>query len=113
MDLVLYDRPGGTPLAILDTKYKPVQGPSTADVAQVVAYAEARGCTEAVLLYPVRLEKPMDLRVGRIRVRTLGFELAGDLDAAGERLLAWLLPTGVLSGRRGDPAGIESASAAR
>jgi hypothetical protein len=60
-----------------------------------------------------RLKKPMDLPVGRIRVRTLGFELAGDLDAAGKRLLAWLLPTGVLSGRRGDPAGIESASAAR
>lgn len=92
MDLVLYDRSGGTPLAILDTKYKPVQEPSTADVAQVVAYAEARGCTEAVLVYPVRLERPLELQVGRIRLRTLGLELSGDLDAAGERLVRQLLP---------------------
>lgn len=52
-----------------------------------MAYAEALGCREAVLLYPVRLVRPLDVEVGRIRVRTLGFELSGDLEAAGERLL--------------------------
>lgn len=92
IDLVLYDRPGDTPLAVLDTKYKPVQEPSTADVAQVVAYAEALDCREAVLLYPVRLERPLELDVGRVRVRTLGFELGGDLEASGRRLLDRLLP---------------------
>lgn len=92
MDVVLYNRPGGTPLTVLDTKYKPVQEPSTADVAQVVAYAEALGCQDAVLLYPVRLDRPLDASIGRIRVRTLGFELGGDLDAAGERLVKRLLP---------------------
>lgn len=92
IDLVLYDHPGGTPLAVLDTKYKPVQEPSTADVAQVVSYAEALGCREAVLLYPVRLDQPLEVGVGRIRVRTLGLELSGDLDGAGEQLMNRLLP---------------------
>lgn len=70
----------------------PVQEPSTADVAQVVAYAEALDCQEAVLLYPIPLDRPLELPVGRVRVRTLGLELGGDLDAAGHRLLDRLLP---------------------
>ncbi|HUP21644.1 MAG TPA: restriction endonuclease [Thermoanaerobaculia bacterium] len=109
MDLVLYDHTGGTPLAVLDTKYKPVQEPSTADVAQVVAYAEALGSMEAVLLYPIRLERPLTFQVGRIRVRTLGFELSGDLNEAGDQLLAQLVAMDAQLGRRGASPGIESA----
>lgn len=87
VDLVLYDRPGGTPLAVLDTKYKAHPQPSTDDVAQVVAYAEAKGCREAILLYPIQLERPLEVQVGGIRVRAVGFELRGDLDEAGRDVL--------------------------
>lgn len=45
-----------------------------------------------MLLYPIPLDRPLELHVGRTRVRTLGFELGGDLDAAGRRLLDRLLP---------------------
>lgn len=86
IDLVLYDRPGGTPLAVLDTKYKIKPSPSTADVAQIVAYAEAVGCTEAFLIYPLPLSKPLDTKVGRVRVRTVTYDVAGDLETGGRRL---------------------------
>ena len=78
-------------LCVVDTKYKAPESPSTDDVAQVVAYAEAKGCTEAVLVYPVRLHRPLDASVGDIRVRTLTFPLDGDLDEGGEGLLESLL----------------------
>jgi 5-methylcytosine-specific restriction enzyme subunit McrC len=87
IDLVLYDAPGGRPLAVLDTKYKNTGRPSTDDVAQIVAYATAMECREAVLVYPVRLDRPLDTKVGPIHVRALGFPLAGDLDAAGRLFL--------------------------
>ncbi len=87
IDLVLYDRPGGRPIAVLDTKYKNRPRPSTEDVAQVVAYAEAVGCAEAFLVYPVAMDKPLDTRVGGIRVRTVAYDVAGDLEAAGRGLL--------------------------
>jgi hypothetical protein len=71
-------------LAVVDTKYKVPDSPSTADVSQVVAYAEAKGCQEAVLVYPIPLKKPLrDTRIGKIRVRTLAFRLDGDLDTNG------------------------------
>jgi fructoselysine-6-P-deglycase FrlB-like protein len=57
--------------------------PSTDDVSQVVAYAEAKGCQEAVLVYPIPLRRPLDTRIGKIRVRTLAFRLDGDLDTNG------------------------------
>jgi len=101
LDLVLYERPGGMPLAVLDTKYKLSQDPSTDDVAQVIAYAEAKGCSEAILIYPVQLDRSLDLQVGQIRVRTLGFDLSGDLDAAGLEFLIGL--QGDRGGRSGGP----------
>lgn len=95
IDLVLYDRPRDRteprPIAVLDTKYKNKPSPSTADVAQVVAYAEAVGCAEAFLVYPVALDKPLDTRIGGIRVRTVAYDVAGDLEVAGRRLLERLV----------------------
>lgn len=89
IDGVLYDRETRQPLLVLDTKYKDASSPSTADVAQVVAYAEAKGCRDAVLVYPVRTA--FDIRVGTIRVRTLAFLLDGDLEANGLQFLGRLL----------------------
>jgi 5-methylcytosine-specific restriction enzyme subunit McrC len=83
VDLTLYDATTGRVRAVLDTKYKAPATPAAEDVAQVVAYAEAQRCRDAVLVYPVPLASPLDARVGDIRVRSLTFALAGDLRAAG------------------------------
>ena len=90
IDLVLYDEQGRA-ISVLDTKYKAPSSPSADDVAQVVAYAEAKGCRDAVLLYPIPLSSPIDLLVGDVRVRSLHFPLDGDLDAGGTRLLEELV----------------------
>ena len=83
IDLVVVDSVEGNVVAVVDTKYKVPDSPSTDDVSQVVAYAEAKGCQEAVLVYPISLKRPLDTKIGRIRVRTLAFRLDGDLDTNG------------------------------
>jgi 5-methylcytosine-specific restriction enzyme subunit McrC len=94
IDLVLYDRETEHPVAVLDTKYKAFDAPSAEDLHQIVAYAAARRCGTAVLIYPVALQHPFDACYGAsdIHVRTLRFALDGDLEEAGERLLQELLP---------------------
>jgi 5-methylcytosine-specific restriction enzyme subunit McrC len=83
IDLLVTDSAKGNVLAVVDTKYKVPDSPSTDDVSQVVAYAEAKACQEAVLVYPISLRRPLDTRIGKIRVRTLAFRLDGDLDTNG------------------------------
>jgi 5-methylcytosine-specific restriction enzyme subunit McrC len=91
IDLVIYDRSNGRPRWVLDTKYKrPSARPDAADLAQIVAYAEAMGVRDAVLIYPTALPQPFCGEIGEIRVRTLAFALDGDLDAAGQTLLRTL-----------------------
>jgi 5-methylcytosine-specific restriction enzyme subunit McrC len=85
-DLVIRDA-DERPLAVLDTKYKIDTDPAAADIAQVVAYAEHLGCPEAVLLYPTRQHRPIDIPVGGVRVRSLAFPLDSDLDSAGTELV--------------------------
>lgn len=80
---------------VLDTKYKvPSGGPDTADVAQVLAYAQVQGAQEAVLVYPTPITQPLDVKVGGVRLRTLTFALDTALDEAGEALVAALLGNG-------------------
>ncbi|MCC6457582.1 MAG: restriction endonuclease [Caldilineaceae bacterium] len=79
---------------VIDTKYKlPAAGPDTADVAQILAYAQVQGAQEAVLVYPAPIAQPLDVTVGGVRLRTLTFALDHDLDAAGEALVTALLET--------------------
>lgn len=89
IDLLLIDRGSGNPLCLLDTKYKTPSSPSAGDVEQVIAYAKALGCPEAVLVYPQSLSKPFDSMVGGdIHVWTTVFALSGDLDLQGKTFLA-------------------------
>lgn len=77
---------------VVDTKYKtPARGPDTADVAQVLAYAQVQGAQQAVLVYPTPLAHPLDVTVGGVRLRTLTFRLDENLNLAGEILVAALL----------------------
>lgn len=89
-DLVLYDAENDKTLCVLDTKYKIPSTPSTADIAQVVAYAEAKGCSHAFLVYPVPLPNALNAFVGSIKVHNLTFSLDGDVDQQGQTLLSEL-----------------------
>jgi 5-methylcytosine-specific restriction enzyme subunit McrC len=91
IDLVLYDTASAEALCVMDTKYKEASVPSPDDFAQVVAYAKAKGCHEAVLVYPSALSKPLDAGVGGIRVRSLVFSLDGDLDEGGRAFVQYVL----------------------
>ena len=87
LDIVLSDAATGVPHIVLDTKYKTAATPTTDDIAQIVAYATARGCRDAVLVYPAVLAAPLTITVGDIRVRSASFALQADLEAAGYDLL--------------------------
>lgn len=90
IDVVILDRATGTPLYILDTKYKVPDTAGMPDVHEVRSYAEALGCTEAVLVYPIELQCCMNVRAGNIRVRTLTFAVGGDIDEGGKTFLSSL-----------------------
>ena len=72
IDLVLYDGDGAARV-VLDTKYRPLERARSADVAQVVAYAQSKGCRRAMLIYPQPLSPPLDVMVGDVRVQTMPF----------------------------------------
>jgi 5-methylcytosine-specific restriction enzyme subunit McrC len=92
VDLLLIDRETGRPLCLLDTKYKTPSGPGASDLEQVIAYAKALNCPEAVLIYPQALAKPFDHVVGGdIHVWTSTFGLSDNLEDQGHTFLAKLL----------------------
>ncbi|MBN1994014.1 MAG: restriction endonuclease [Anaerolineae bacterium] len=91
IDLVLYDTHTGATRCVLDTKYKTPGIPAHNDIFQVVTYAEAKGCREAILIYPTRLPQPLDETIGDIRIRSLTFALDEDLEQAGQKFRQSLL----------------------
>lgn len=82
IDLVLYDKASESVRIVLDTKYKDDSSATPDDIAKAMAYAESKGCTEAVLIYPTQVR--LDERIGRIRVRGLSFLIEHDLERAGQ-----------------------------
>lgn len=91
IDASIVDNATGITLCVMDTKYKSAHHVRSDDVAQVVAYAEIKGAPDAILIYPDEPTTPLFSSVGSIRVRTIPFSLAGDLDASGQFVLASLL----------------------
>jgi 5-methylcytosine-specific restriction enzyme subunit McrC len=87
IDLVLTDAKTGETYCVLDTKYKTKRRPDQGDVSQVIAYAEIKDCDQAVLIYPEPLSEPLDEWFGNIRVRSMTFSLASDLEQAGRLFL--------------------------
>lgn len=83
-DLVLRDPTTGRVRTVLDTKYKTHQGTGAHDVEQVLAYAAALGCDDAVLVYPAAIPRPLDEVIGSsgVRVRQLSLDLGADLERA-------------------------------
>ena len=92
IDITVKDLETGQTVFVLDTKYKGAAQPAAADIEQVVAYAQAKGCTRAALIYPTELACPVSGFWGRdISVRSLAFRLDGDIEESGRRLLEELL----------------------
>ena len=93
IDITVEDVSTGETVLVLDTKYKAQEQAAPADIQQVVAYAEAKGCRRAVLVYPVKLATTIGGLWGReIRVESMAFRLDGDLEECGRELLGQLVP---------------------
>lgn len=88
IDLVVYS--GSDAVAVCDTKYKIPTQPSTEDLSQVLAYAEAKGVTDAFLIYPEQLDNPIDTEIGDIHIDTLTFGLENDLYKQGQKFISEL-----------------------
>lgn len=86
IDLSILDRESGSCALVMDTKYK-VGYPSAGDIEQMAAYAEAKGCREAILVYPEYSNSRLNGRVGDIRVRSGTFLLSEDPDLAGRKFV--------------------------
>jgi 5-methylcytosine-specific restriction enzyme subunit McrC len=84
IDLTLHDANSGACLAVMDTKYKITDTPTSGDVAQIVACAVARGARTGVLIYPRRLSRPFRAEVGGISVHAVSFPIDGNLEAGGQ-----------------------------
>lgn len=91
IDLVLYDNETGQAHAVIDTKYKAVDKPGMDDIQQVHSYAHSKAARQAVLVYPLAPPLPLNEKKGDIHLRSLVFDLSGDLEKAGEDFLHALL----------------------
>jgi 5-methylcytosine-specific restriction enzyme subunit McrC len=91
IDVVVYDKETRSAICVLDTKYKNQDKPSSSDIAQVIAYATAKGCTDAILVYPRPLARPLNEWVRGIHIRSIEFALNNDLEQAGQDFLHDLL----------------------
>jgi 5-methylcytosine-specific restriction enzyme subunit McrC len=92
IDLLLGDSETKKVQYVLDTKYKYPDKVGSNDRHQIVAYANALKCQNAILIYPQNLQQPLDIKYDDIRVRSLTFSLDSDLHEAGKTFLTSLLP---------------------
>ncbi|MEG4533475.1 5-methylcytosine restriction system specificity protein McrC [Microcoleus sp. D2_18a_D3] len=92
IDLLLCDIATSKVQYVLDTKYKAPDKVANNDIHQIVAYANALKCQNAILIYPQNLTQPLDIKNDDIRVRSLTFSLDSDLNEAGKTFLKSLLP---------------------
>lgn len=89
VDLVLRDIRRKQDICVLDTKYKEIDKPSNADIAQVHTYASILGVNSAFLVYPTPPGQGLDEQVDRrVRVKSATFELGRDIEAAGSDFLS-------------------------
>jgi 5-methylcytosine-specific restriction endonuclease McrBC regulatory subunit McrC len=76
IDLVLRDSVSEQALAVIDVKYKLAEQPSEDDIQQVVAYAVELGVSRAHLVYPFCLLRPVEAKIGHVKVSTIGIDLS-------------------------------------
>ncbi len=91
IDLLIKDTVSKKNLYVLDTKYKNPDHRLNIDISQVVTYATIENCTNAILIYPQQLQKPVNTPIGDIQVKTLVFSLQDNLETSGKNFLRDLL----------------------
>ena len=74
----------------MDTKYKQDSTPSSDDLQQISAYALATGVEQAFIVYPSAIGSGHRQYVGNVLVKTVHFDIGGELQIAGCNLLAQL-----------------------
>lgn len=87
VDLLIRQSATGRALAVLDTKYKGHERPLHGDLFQINAYADLVGAPAGLLIYPRAPSERFVMNFGGTDVRNLGFDLGGNLEAAGETFL--------------------------
>jgi 5-methylcytosine-specific restriction enzyme subunit McrC len=90
IDMVLHDA-AGQALCVLDTKYKLADKTVPDDRHQIVSYAELKGCTLGVLLYPEMPRHTAPIQHGTKTVVRAGFDLHKPIDIAGQAVVQHLL----------------------
>ena len=88
IDIVLYNKSQGTPLAVVDTKYKTGAKISSADIHQIIAYAKVKSSPNAILIFPSDEKVSLDVKVDDIRLQALHFDLNQDIEQAGQQLIS-------------------------
>ncbi len=89
VDILVKDSTG-RPIAVMDTKYKQDSTPSSDDLQQISAYALATGVEQAFIVYPSAIGSGHRQYVGNVLVKTVHFDIGGELQIAGCNLLAQL-----------------------
>jgi 5-methylcytosine-specific restriction enzyme subunit McrC len=78
-------------ICVLDTKYKKSDESRASDVAQVVAYSTKMKTNNAFLIYPSKDTREFCYSVGNVTVKSLIFDLGGDIEESGRVFLEKLL----------------------
>lgn len=91
IDLVIVERATGLVKMVLDTKWKSAEKPANNDIYQITFYANTRHSPQAILIYPTTLTHPLDETIRDVRLRTLVFDVAENIEKAGRLFLDSLL----------------------
>lgn len=98
IDITIDDTASGQTCLVLDTKYKVPSLPSASDIEQVVAYAAAKECERAVLVYPTSNVHQISGHWGNnIYAESQAFDLNNDVEESGMEFLSRILPKDVFN----------------
>lgn len=91
IDILLCDQISGSPIAVLDTKYKLAERPSDDDIYQIAFYARELQAKRAILVYPTLLAAPFRMTHGKdTRVESISFDIGAPLSASGPAFVSAL-----------------------
>ncbi|MEM7330776.1 MAG: hypothetical protein AAF490_01700 [Chloroflexota bacterium] len=88
IDIVLYNKQEGTPLAVVDTKYKTGAKISSSDIHQIIAYAKVKSSPNAILIFPTDEKVSLNVHVDDIHLQALHFDLNQSFEQAGQQIIS-------------------------
>jgi 5-methylcytosine-specific restriction enzyme subunit McrC len=91
IDIVINDSLTGETLAVLDTKYKTHEKPLETDIYQVFTYAATLDAKNAFLIYPTKLQIPLQTTRRGITVRSIVFDISKDIEKSGNNFVDQLV----------------------